>query len=101
MSENKDNDRKADLSRRNILLASTTLAAASAVSSVAGIEKAVAQAASSSGKPPNILVIMGDDIGWFNIGAYHQGIMSGKTPNLDKLAADGMRFTDYYAEASS
>ena len=43
---------------------------------------------------------MGDDIGWFNIGAYHQGIMSGKTPNLDKLAAEGMRFTDYYAEAS-
>jgi arylsulfatase A-like enzyme len=51
-------------------------------------------------RPPNILVIMGDDVGWFNIGAYHQGIMSGKTPNLDKLAAEGMRFTDYYAEAS-
>src|SRR5271170_2580480 len=49
---------------------------------------------------PNILVIMGDDVGWFNIGAYHQGIMSGKTPNLDQLAAQGMRFTDYYAEAS-
>src|SRR6201988_1630015 len=49
---------------------------------------------------PNILVIMGDDVGWFNIGAYHQGMMSGKTPNLDKLAAQGMRFTDYYAEAS-
>ena len=44
-------------------------------------------------RPPNILVIMGDDVGWFNIGAYHQGIMSGKTPNLDKLAAEGMRFT--------
>ena len=43
---------------------------------------------------------MGDDIGWFNIGAYHQGIMAGRTPNLDKLAAQGMRFTDYYAEAS-
>jgi arylsulfatase A-like enzyme len=43
---------------------------------------------------------MGDDVGWFNIGAYHQGIMSGKTPNLDKLASEGMRFTDYYAEAS-
>ena len=42
-------------------------------------------------RKPNILVIMGDDVGWFNIGAYHQGIMSGKTPNLDKLAADGMR----------
>ena len=49
---------------------------------------------------PNILVIMGDDIGWFNIGAYHQGIMSGRTPNLDKLASEGVRFTDYYAEAS-
>jgi arylsulfatase A-like enzyme len=51
-------------------------------------------------KRPNILVIMGDDVGWFNIGAYHRGIMSGKTPNLDKLAAEGMLFTDYYAEAS-
>src|SRR5664279_4614341 len=51
-------------------------------------------------KKPNILVIMGDDVGWFNIGAYHQGMMSGKTPNLDQLAAQGMRFTDYYAEAS-
>src|SRR5208337_3355840 len=51
-------------------------------------------------KKPNILVIMGDDIGWFNIGAYHRGIMSGKTPNLDKLASEGMLFTDYYAEAS-
>src|SRR5215472_8660794 len=51
-------------------------------------------------KKPNILVIMGDDVGWFNIGAYHRGIMSGKTPNLDKLAAEGMLFTDYYAEAS-
>src|SRR5262245_22660316 len=49
---------------------------------------------------PNILFIMGDDVGWFNISAYHQGIMSGRTPNLDKLASEGMRFTDYYAEAS-
>ena len=49
---------------------------------------------------PNILVIMGDDIGWFNISAYHRGIMSGRTPNLDKLANEGMLFTDYYAEAS-
>src|SRR5215813_10579790 len=49
---------------------------------------------------PNILVIMGDDVGWFNIGAYHRGIMAGKTPNLDQLATDGMLFTDYYAEAS-
>jgi arylsulfatase len=54
----------------------------------------------SKSDKPNIVVIMGDDVGWFNIGAYHQGMMSGKTPNLDKLAAEGMRFTDYYAEAS-
>jgi arylsulfatase A-like enzyme len=49
---------------------------------------------------PNIVFIMADDIGWFNIGAYHQGMMAGRTPNLDKMAAEGMRFTDYYAEAS-
>jgi arylsulfatase len=52
------------------------------------------------GKKPNIVFIMGDDVGWFNIGAYHRGICSGKTPNLDKLASKGMLFTDYYAEAS-
>ena len=51
---------------------------------------AQAQQPAASGRPPNILVIMGDDVGWFNIGAYHRGIMSGKTPNLDKLAAEGM-----------
>ncbi|MBN9025034.1 MAG: arylsulfatase [Rhizobiales bacterium] len=68
----------------------------------------VASALSSAGpalaqapaEKPNILVIMGDDVGWFNIGAYHRGIMSGKTPNLDRLASEGMMFTDYYAEAS-
>ncbi|WP_083229012.1 arylsulfatase [Bordetella sp. H567] len=56
--------------------------------------------AQTTSRQPNIIVIMGDDIGWFNIGAYHQGIMASRTPNLDKLAAEGMRFTDYYAEAS-
>ncbi|HEY6485777.1 MAG TPA: arylsulfatase [Candidatus Cybelea sp.] len=49
---------------------------------------------------PNIVAIMADDIGWFNVGAYHQGIMASRTPNLDRLASEGMRFTDYYAEAS-
>jgi arylsulfatase len=94
----KSNSKGSTVNRRDMLLASTTLAAASALGSAASVEKAHAQAAPSG--RPNILVIMGDDIGWFNIGAYHQGIMSGKTPNLDKLAAEGMRFTDYYAEAS-
>jgi arylsulfatase len=49
---------------------------------------------------PNIVFIMGDDIGWFNIGAYHRGMMAGRTPNLDRMAAEGTLFTDYYAEAS-
>ena len=57
-------------------------------------------AAAQQQRSPNILVIMGDDVGWFNVGAYHRGMMSGKTPNLDKLASEGMMFTDYYAEAS-
>src|SRR5271170_2010970 len=65
-----------------------------------GLMAATPALAQAPAQRPNIVVIMGDDIGWFNIGAYHQGIMSGKTPNLDKLAAEGMRFTDYYAEAS-
>lgn len=59
-----------------------------------------AQAQAAATKKPNIVFIMGDDIGWMNIGAYHQGLMAGRTPNLDKLAAQGIRFTDYYAEAS-
>src|SRR6201995_3678874 len=59
-----------------------------------------AQTAPGSAKQPNILVIMGDDIGMWNIGAYHRGMMAGRTPNLDKMAKEGMLFTDYYAEAS-
>src|SRR5205823_6986742 len=51
-------------------------------------------------KKPNIAVIMADDVGWLNIGAYNRGMMGGKTPHLDKVAAEGLMFTDYYAEAS-
>jgi len=62
---------------------------------------AVLMAAPAAAQPkPNIVVIMGDDIGIWNIGAYHRGMMAGRTPNLDKIAAEGMLFTDYYAEAS-
>jgi arylsulfatase len=94
----------AGLKRRDLLLSGSSLVAASALSAVGLTSSAQAQqpatAPATAGQRPNIVVVMGDDIGWFNIGAYHQGIMSGKTPNLDKLAAEGMRFTDYYAEAS-
>ena len=63
-------------------------------------ETAAKAEATASGKKPNIVFIMGDDVGWFNIGAYHRGMMAGKTPNLDRLASQGMLFTDYYAEPS-
>ena len=92
-------DIRLNLDRRNILLAGTALAATSTLGSAASIRKAQAQPA-PSGQRPNIVVIMGDDIGWSNIGVYNQGIMAGWTPNLDRMASEGMRFTDYYAEAS-
>src|SRR5271170_2149690 len=65
-----------------------------------GTASAAAHAQADGAKKPNIVVIMSDDVGWFNIGAYNRGIMAGRTPNLDKLASEGMLFTDYYAEAS-
>jgi arylsulfatase len=46
-------------------------------------------------KKPNILVIFGDDIGWFNVSAYNMGMMGYRTPNIDRIARDGMLFTDY------
>jgi len=67
---------------------------------LAAVGLVVTSRASAEEKKPNIVVIMGDDIGMWNIGAYHRGLMAGRTPNLDKLAKEGMLFTDYYAEAS-
>ena len=49
---------------------------------------------------PNILVIWGDDIGWFNISAYNRGMMGYKTPNIDSIADGGMLFTDAYGQNS-
>jgi len=86
-------------SRRSILLASTTLAGASVLGSgplirVAQAQQPAPSPATSSGEKPNIIVIMGDDVGWSNIGVYNQGLMAGRTPNLDRMASEGMRFTD-------
>jgi arylsulfatase len=71
---------------------------------IAGLAVALLAAApaisQAQGKQPNIVVIMGDDIGIWNIGAYHRGMMAGTTPNIDRIANEGMLFTDYYAEAS-
>ena len=96
-----DETANSNVNRRNVLLGGTTLAAASAMGSGVSVKNAQAQQPPASiGQRPNIVVIMGDDIGMWNIGAYHRGMMAGRTPNLDKIAAEGMLFTDYYAEAS-
>jgi arylsulfatase A-like enzyme len=92
------------LSRRNLLLAGTSLVTAMAINTVDSIQVAQAQqpeqTSAPSGRKPNILVIMGDDIGQSNISAYTFGLMGYWTPNIDRIAKEGMRFTDYYAEQS-
>ena len=56
--------------------------------------------ANAKAKKPNILVIWGDDIGWSNVSAYNMGMMGYKTPNIDRIANEGVLFTDYYAQQS-
>jgi arylsulfatase A-like enzyme len=68
-----------------------------AVVGLAVVLPVVAQAASEK---PNILFIMGDDIGIMNVGAYHRGLMVGETPNIDRIAKEGAQFMTYYAEQS-
>src|SRR4029079_5336719 len=89
-----------DLNRRNILLGSSALAAMSALTVAASVESSRAQTQASSGRRPNILVIFGDDIGQSNISAVTFGLMGYRPPNIDRLAREGMMFTDYYAEQS-
>jgi arylsulfatase len=93
------------LSRRNMLLAGTTLVAASALPP-APMQTAQAQQqparrpATAAGGKPNILVIFGDDIGIANLSAYSQGLMGYETPNIDRIARDGLKFLQYYGEQS-
>src|SRR5215470_6540360 len=56
--------------------------------------------ATNAKKMPNILAILVDDLGWFDVGAYHRGIMGTKTPNIDSIARDGAMLLDAYAQAS-
>jgi arylsulfatase A-like enzyme len=91
------------LKRRDLLLSGTSLVAASALLGAGLASPAQAQqpaATPPSGKQPNILAIMGDDVGMWNISAYHRGMMGGRTPNLDRIAKEGALFTDYYAQQS-
>ena len=57
-------------------------------------------AVQAADKKPNILFIMGDDIGWMQPSCYHRGLMVGETPNIDRLAKEGGMFMHYYAESS-
>jgi arylsulfatase A-like enzyme len=59
-----------------------------------------AASAQTTAQKPNILVIWGDDIGVHNISAYNHGIMGYRTPNIDRIAAEGALFTDSYAQQS-
>src|SRR5215472_5391463 len=65
---------------------------------VAGSAIAYGQAASTS--KPNILFIMGDDIGWMQPSIYHRGLMVGETPNIDRIGNEGGIFMHYYAMQS-
>src|SRR5262249_7144977 len=53
-----------------------------------------------AGRKPNILIIWGDDIGWFHPSCYHGGVMGYQTPNIDRIAREGARFTDWYGQQS-
>jgi arylsulfatase len=98
---NKPAVKSGSLNRRNILLGGTTLAAAGAIAANNPIQIAQAQqSALSGGKKPNILFIMGDDIGWFNISAYNMGIMGYRTPNIDRIGREGAVYTDWYGQQS-
>jgi arylsulfatase A-like enzyme len=91
-----------DLDRRKVLLGSSALVvAAAALSSevAAQAQKTGTLPPRPSGRKPNILVIFGDDIGMWNLGAYCNGMM-GKTPNIDRIAKEGILFTDHYGQPS-
>jgi len=95
----------ASLSRRNLLFSGSSLATVSVLGASFERAQAQQQPAEPTGRRPNILVIFilvifGDDIGQSNISAYTFGLMGYRTPNIDRLAREGMVFTDYYAEQS-
>ncbi len=95
---------KRPFNRRSVLLGGSTLAAAAAglgLQSQSPITQAQAQPAPArAGGKPNILVIWGDDIGIANISAYSSGLMGYETPNIDRIAREGIKFQHYYGEQS-
>ncbi|MBH0111368.1 arylsulfatase [Novosphingobium sp. YJ-S2-02] len=86
------------VTRRRLLATSGLLASLPAAGTLLGTRRALAQASATS--RPNILVIWGDDIGWSNVSAYGQGVMGYRTPNIDRIGREGIKFTDHYAQPS-
>jgi arylsulfatase A-like enzyme len=94
--------------RRNVLKGASGLAIGSLSMGGLGGDGLSAAAApraqdatpAAAGTQPNILFIMGDDIGWMQPSIYHRGLMVGETPNIDRIGHEGAMFTDYYAEQS-
>ena len=72
----------------------------SLLTSLASGMAAVVPACAQQLQKPNILVIMADDIGYWNISAYNRGMMGYRTPNIDRIANEGALFTDYYGQQS-
>jgi hypothetical protein len=94
---------RAAVSRRDMLLAGTSALATAGLISAELTTPAQAQQpapAAPGGRRPNILIIMGDDIGYWNISAYSRGMMGYRTPNIDRIAREGAIFTDLYAQQS-
>lgn len=90
-----------DLNRRDILLSGTALIAAAAAGSQAAAQQTQpSRPPAASGRQPNILVIWGDDIGTWNISHNNRGMMGYQTPNIDRIAKEGVSFTDYYGQQS-
>jgi len=71
-----------------------------ALLALAGVVTMAAPSVSAQQKKPNIIMIMSDDVGMWNLSAYHRGMMGGSTPNIDRIAREGALFTDYYAQQS-
>jgi arylsulfatase A-like enzyme len=71
-----------------------------AVLTVSAVLLGIGVTAQAQATKPNIVVIMSDDVGIWNISAYHRGMMGGRTPNIDRIASEGALFTDYYAQQS-
>ncbi|HEV7305977.1 arylsulfatase [Ensifer sp.] len=100
VSNKEQSEQPLSVSRRDLLLGGSALAAAALTVSATSASAQQSTAPAAGGGKPNILMIMGDDIGWFNPSIYHRGMMGYRTPNIDRIGNEGAMFTDWYGEQS-